>query len=350
MRKNDWKYFLAYLMPISGYWSVYAQGFWSLSTVLFAFGVLPLLETIYKGNALNFTANEEEERNSMRFFDWLLYLNIPLLYGLVFFYCTTLAHGSLSLFELIGSTLSVGIVVGTIGINVAHELGHRATYSEQSMAKILLLPALYMHFFIEHNLGHHKNVATDADPASSRLNETMYAFWWRSTSQSYLDAWRLETERLQKLNFKFWSSHNQMLHFQGIQLIYLGIIALFWGIKVMLFAIVIAIVGFLLLECVNYIEHYGLRRRQLPNGYYEKVLPCHSWNSDHDLGRIILYELTRHSDHHFKATRKFQVLRHFDESPQLPHGYPGSILIALVPPLWFKIMNKRLEKYQPMSI
>ncbi len=350
MRKNDWKYLLAYIIPLSAYLAVYVHGYWSLSTVLFAFGVLPTLETIYRGNALNYSEVEEEERKASRFFDWMLYINIPLLYGLVFFYFSTLSSTSLSIFEIIGMTLSVGIVVSTIGINVAHELGHRTTSYEQTMAKTLLLPALYMHFFIEHNLGHHKNVATDADPASSRLNETMYAFWWRSTTESYKDAWRLETERLQKTGAAFWSIQNQMLCFQGIQLIYLGIIAFVWGIKIMLCAILIAIIGFLLLECVNYIEHYGLRRRVLSNGYYEKVLPRHSWNSDHDLGRIILYELTRHSDHHFKSNRKYQVLRHFDESPQLPHGYPGSILIAMLPPLWFRIMNKRVEKYQNITV
>ncbi len=346
MRKNDWKYFLAYLIPLSAYLAVYARGYWSFSTVLFAFGILPILETIYRGTALNFSETEEDDRLASRFFDWMLYINVPLLYGLIFFYLSILASASLSWIETIGMTLSVGIVVSTIGINVAHELGHRATYYEQTMAKTLLLTAMYMHFFIEHNLGHHKNVATDADPASSRLNETMYAFWWRSTTESYKDAWRLETERLQKAGIAFWSFQNQMLCFQAIQLIYLSIIAWVWGIKIMLFAVLIAVLGFLLLECVNYIEHYGLRRRLLPSGYYEKVLPQHSWNSDHDLGRIILYELTRHSDHHFKSNRKYQVLRHFDESPQLPHGYPGSILIAMLPPLWFRIMNKRVEKYK----
>jgi alkane 1-monooxygenase len=350
MRKNDWKYFLAYIIPLSGYVAVYAHGYWSLSTVLFAFGIMPTFEAIYQGNALNFSENEEEERNTSRFFDWMLYLNVPLLYGLVFLYFSTLSTAPLSSLEIIGMTLSVGVVMSALGINVAHELGHRATHYEQTMAKTLLLPALYMHFFIEHNLGHHKNVATDADPASSRLNETMYAFWLRSTTESYKDAWRLETERLQKTGTAFWSIQNQMLCFQVIQLIYLSIIAWVWGIKIMLFAILIGIIGFLLLECVNYIEHYGLRRRVLPNGYYEKVLPRHSWNSDHDLGRIVLYELTRHSDHHFKSTRKYQVLRHFDESPQLPYGYPGSVLIAMIPPLWFRMMNKRVEQYQKLDV
>jgi len=133
-----------------------------------------------------------------------------------------------------------------------------------------------------------------------------------------------------------------MIQFQLAQVGYLLVVGLLFGWKMLPFAVAIAVFGFLMLECVNYIEHYGLRRKLLPNGRYEKVSPRHSWNSDHELGRIVLYELTRHSDHHFKATRKYQILRHIDESPQLPLGYPTSILMALVPPLWFRVMNRRV--------
>jgi alkane 1-monooxygenase len=199
-----------------------------------------------------------------------------------------------------------------------------------------------MHFFIEHNLGHHKNVATDEDPASARMGENMYAFWWRSVKDSYLGAWRLEAERLKKAGLAPYSVANHMIWFQMIQIIYLILIGLFFGFTGILMAIGFAIIGFLLLESVNYIEHYGLRRQKLASGRYEPVLPKHSWNSNHELGRIFLYELTRHSDHHYKSTRKYQVLRHYEEAPQLPFGYPMSILVASFPPIWFRMMNKRV--------
>ncbi|MEY4925985.1 MAG: hypothetical protein RI894_421, partial [Bacteroidota bacterium] len=271
-----------------------------------------------------------------------LYLNLPLHFGIFAFYLWRISSTAVSPYEIAGMTLSAGIICGAIGINVAHELGHRDTWYEQLMAKTLLLSSLYMHFFIEHNRGHHKNVSTEEDPASARFGENVYAFFYRSVTQSYLDAWKLEADRLVREQKSVVGIYNEMIWYQLIQLAYLSLIFIFFGKIPLLCSIAAAIIGFLLLELINYIEHYGLSRRKLSNGRYENVLPLHSWNSNHELGRIFLYELTRHSDHHYKATRKYQILRHFDESPQLLHGYPASMLMALVPPLWFSVMNKEV--------
>ena len=130
------------------------------------------------------------------------------------------------------------------------------------------------------------------------------------------------------------------------EIMYLSFLISIWSWAILPYAFAVALIGILLLESVNYIEHYGLRRNRLASGRFEPVSPSHSWNSDHELGRIFLYELTRHSDHHFKATRKYQVLRHFQESPQLPVGYPGSILLALVPPVWFRLMNPQVDQIE----
>ena len=111
-----------------------------------------------------------------------------------------------------------------------------------------------------------------------------------------------------------------------------------------------AVYGFLLLETVNYIEHYGLRRKKNEFGAWEKTLPIHSWNSNHAFGRILLFELTRHSDHHYIANRPYQTLRHFDESPQMPTGYPGMMVISLIPPLWFYIMGKEIKKLKARDL
>lgn len=343
---KDLKYLIAYIAPISAFFAIAQQGIWSFAAIYVAFIAIPILDYFSPQSISNHPTEAETERSKILFFDLLLYLNIPILYILIAYYFQTITTTPLTTYELVGLTLSVGLIVGTIGINVAHELGHRNNKFEQFLSKSLLLTGLYMHFFIEHNRGHHKNIATDEDPASARYGESLYAFWFRSVTGSYAHAWTLETERLQRQQLSFWSWHNEMLRFQLIQLAYLATIAFIWGIAMLPFAIAIAVVGFLLLECVNYIEHYGLRRKKLPNGRYEKVLPIHSWNSDHEVGRIFLYELTRHSDHHYKATRKYQILRHFDESPQLPYGYPMSILISLVPPLWFSIMNKKVNAIQ----
>jgi alkane 1-monooxygenase len=203
-----------------------------------------------------------------------------------------------------------------------------------------------MHFFIEHNRGHHKNVSTDEDPASSRYGESIYAFFPRTISDSWRSAWKIETDRLKKAHIPFWSLQNEMLMYQLIQLAFLGFIAAVWGWKVMLYFMAAAFIGILLLETVNYIEHYGLRRKKIDGAYYDKVLPIHSWNSDHPIGRIMLFELSRHSDHHYLPSRKYQVLRHFDKSPQMPTGYPGMMVLSYFPPLWFKVMHRQIQKYK----
>lgn len=341
---RDLKYIAAYLVPASALFGLGWQGMWSWTTVILAFGVLPILDRYAPQSKENVAENEEPFRVQRRFFDWLLYLNAPLLFGIIGWYLWLLSAQNFSVSELLGLTLSVGIVAGTTGINVAHELGHRPQRWEQVLAQLMLLPTLYQHFFVEHNRGHHKNVATDADPASAKLGENLFSFWLRSVTGSWRNAWALERERLDKSGIPNWSFSNAMLRYVLFQTLWLATVYALLGWESLGGAVAVAVIGFLLLETVNYIEHYGLRRKILPNGRPEPVTPRHSWNSNHELGRIFLYELTRHSDHHFKSTRKFQILRHLEESPQLPYGYPASILMALVPPLWFRVMNPRAHR------
>jgi alkane 1-monooxygenase len=322
-----------------------AENWQTWVSVLVLFGLLPLIELFTKGSTTNLQEAEEVVRKSDRFYDWLLYSLVPLQYVLLLVFLLRVQDIGLTTTELVGLTLSYGMACGILGINAAHELGHRATKHEQNMSKILLLSTLYMHFFIEHNRGHHKKVATPEDPASSRFGESIYAFFPRSISNSWLSAWHIEATKLQKLGKQFWSWENEMLRFQVWQLALLTAITLFFGWMALLLFAAAALVGILLLEAVNYIEHYGLKRQQTDKGY-ERTLPIHSWNSNHPMGRLVLLELSRHSDHHFLASRKYQVLRHFDESPQMPTGYPGMILLALVPPLWFKVMHRAISHYR----
>lgn len=341
---KDIKYLSAYLLPASALAALYWQGGWAWATVLLAFVIIPVAEIFTPESTVNVSPELENNRSGIRFFDWLLYLNIPLVFGIVIWYVQVATAGSISNLELAGLTLGVGIIIGANGINVAHELGHRINRTEQNLSKLLLLPALYQHFFVEHNRGHHKHVATDKDPASARFGENVFAFWLRSVTGSWCSAWVIEGERLAKEGRPEWSWHNEMLRFSVFQVCWLAGIGWLFGWAGMAAAMAVATIGILLLETINYIEHYGLRRRLLDSGRPEPVGPEHSWNSDHELGRIFLYELTRHSDHHFKATRKYQILRHLDQSPQLPFGYPTSIILALLPPLWFAVMNPRLRQ------
>lgn len=342
---HQWKYILAYALPVSTFISLYAHGIWTFSTFILAFVILPFLELFFSGTDKNYTKEEEKEIKGKWFFDLLLYANVPLQYFLMWIFLEQITVSGIGWIERIGMISSFGICCGVIGINVAHELGHRTKNYETFMAKMLLASTLYMHFYIEHNRGHHKNVSTPLDPASSRKNEILYFFWVRSIVGSYLHAWQLENQRLKKLNLSAFHYKNEMIQFHVVEFGLCVLIFLLFGSIGLLSFLASAFIGYLLLESVNYIEHYGLQRKEVAQGVYEKCLPIHSWNSDHDLGRIMLYELTRHSDHHYLASRKYQILRHFDQSPQLPTGYPGAIVLAAIPPLWFKLMNPRVDAF-----
>jgi alkane 1-monooxygenase len=200
-----------------------------------------------------------------------------------------------------------------------------------------------MHFFIEHNKGHHKRVATPEDPSSARLGEPLYLFWIRSIVNSYRSAWHIAAKDQQKKGRPALSLRNEMIQFHAIQIGFVLAIGMALGWTVAILFIAAAFIGILLLETVNYIEHYGLQRKQIAEGKWERAMPEHSWNSNHVIGRVMLFELSRHSDHHYLASRKYQVLRHHDHSPQMPTGYPGMMLLALVPPVWFWVMNQKVR-------
>lgn len=244
--------------------------------------------------------------------------------------------------ELLGMTLTVGIFIGTFGINVAHELGHRKEKQSQFVAQVLLLPALYLHFLIEHNRGHHRHVATPKDPATAQYGETLYAFWYRSIVGQLRSAWDIEKDRVSKKRKEGREVRNQMISFLLLEAAYLLVVTILFGWFGLLAAVAIALIGILLLESINYIEHYGLLRRRTDQGHYERVDRRHSWDSNYHLGRIFLYELTRHAHHHQKASVKYQILDRSEESPQMPAGYPAMILLSLCPPLFFSVMNKRV--------
>ena len=339
------KYSLGLIIPLIVFLSLNYNGFWSYFALVFAFGFIPLVELVLKGSEENLTKEQEKSAKKQFYYDLMLYVHVPLQYALLLFFLWKVSTG-LATADLIGKIISMGIACGVLGINVAHELGHRHKTYEQKFSIALLLTSFYPHFFIEHNRGHHKNIATPLDPASSRYGENIYAFYIRTVRDSYLSAWHLENRRLRKKNIPILSIQNQMLRFHIVQLLMLALSGFIFGIPAMLAFVSAGVFGFLLLETVNYIEHYGLQREEVEPGRYEKVKPHHSWNSNHPLGRILLYELTRHSDHHFHSGRKYQVLRHFDDAPQMPTGYPGMMLTALIPPLWFKIMHKRIENHQ----
>lgn len=339
---KDLKYLAAFSIPLVCFMGLFLKGYWVWATSVFGFVCIPILELIFPVDTHNLKPDEADSKLKQKLFDWLLYLNLPIVFSLVIYGLFTVSNTFLETYEFVGIIFSVGIVLGVNGINVAHELGHRQTTNERFLGKALLLPAFYMHFYIEHNFGHHLHAATREDPATARYNQSLYSFWFTSTFGQYFKAWKIQDKLLKNNEKSFFSVKNDMFWYLIFQFSYLIAVFLIFGTSGFLFAIFSGVVGFILLESVNYIEHYGLLRLKTKSGRYERVKEIHSWNSNHVIGRIVLYELTRHSDHHYKTSKKYQILDYHDDSPQMPYGYPTSMVLAMIPPLWFAIMNKRV--------
>ena len=333
--------FFIFLIAVIGFKS---QGIITWLVPLYIFFLIPFIELVMKPIAGNVGEEVEDQIRNDVFYDWILYAVVLLQYISLFIFLSNISVRSG--FNLIGQIISMGILCGTFGINVGHELGHRPSRFEQFLAKSLLLTSLYTHFFIEHNKGHHAHVATEHDPSTAVLGQSIYSFWPQTVFGTYVKAWKINLAELKKNGLGFINPSNEMLVFTIAQISLLASIGIYFGLPTLIYFLFSATIGALLLETVNYIEHYGLVRKRNPNGNLERVMPKHSWNSNHLLGRLMLFELSRHSDHHYLASRKYQILRHHDNAPQMPTGYPGMIVLALFPPIWFRVMNRQLEKYE----
>ncbi len=338
------KYLSILLLPITVYISFTNTGWMTFIPLIVFFGFVPAFELLFKPQNDNFTKEEEQKEKENKMYSWILYLMIPIQIVFLGYFFIVIQEPELAFSDVAGRVSAMGLMCGVIGINVGHELGHRNNRSDEFLGELLLLTSLNTHFLPYHNGGHHYNVATPDDAATARKNELLYIFWIRSHFTSYIQAWQLENRRLKLDNRSWFHIQNRMIIYTLCNVVFLGGIYYFLGLFSLLCFIGAAIFGILLLETVNYIEHYGLLRLKTKSGRYERVKEMHSWNSNHILGRIVLYELTRHSDHHYKSSKKYQILDCHDESPQMPYGYPTSMVLAMVPPLWFKIMNKRVPE------
>ena len=320
--------------------------FW-WSGPMVAFGLIPVLDHVIGPDTRNNSESVLAWLETDPFYRWATYLYLPNQYLSLIFACWLWAGGgwlTMTVTDKAGLMTTVGLM-GGLAINAAHELGHTRERHERRLSKIALAQTCYGHFFVEHNRGHHVRVATAEDPASARYDESLYAFILRSVSGSLRSAWGLEATRLAGLGKSRWSLRNDILNAWLLSIALFTLLAIWFRPVVLPCLIGQAIIGFCLLETVNYLEHYGLRRQKLDSGRYERVRPSHSWNSSTVIANVLLFHLQRHSDHHANPLRNYQVLRHVDEAPQLPSGYAGMLLLALVPPLWRRVMNPRVLEF-----
>jgi len=336
------KYSLAFVLPGCTAMSFSSHGFLTFLPVVFAFVIIPIADALVGADSKNREKMESELARTDRWYDMMIYLTVPVQVGMLIWFLFVVDDSASSAMETVGRVLSMGLMCGVFGINVAHELGHRSRPYEKVMAKMMLSTSLYMHFFIEHNRGHHRNVGTPEDAASARPGEDVYSFYLRTLTGSFASAWRIVSKERSRRGQGVWSLGNEMIQYLFIEIGICVLIGYVFGPFTLLMFLIAALIGMLLLESVNYIEHYGLKRNKVSEHRYEEVQAWHSWNSDFVIGRLVLFELTRHSDHHWDPSKPYQVLDSMPRSRELPAGYPAMIITALIPPLWFSVMDKRL--------
>jgi alkane 1-monooxygenase len=327
-----------YSIPLLTAVGLWRGGGWLAASIVFVFGVIPLVDAL-----VGLRVDNEGTDGPLRQwrFDAPLLSWVPVQIAIQLWALSRVAGGHLVGWEAWLAMISVGLLTGGLGITVAHELMHRRSSWERALAEVLMTTVTYPHFCVEHVHGHHRNVATPLDPASSRLGESVYAYLPRTIVGGLRSAWRIETERAHRRAVAWTSLRRRMTRYAlGLTAAYTLVAALFGWVGVAFF-VGQSLVAIVLLEVINYVEHYGLHRRELEPGRYERVQPWHSWNASHRVTNWLLMNLQRHSDHHFLANRPYHQLRHYDDVPQLPAGYATMVLLALVPPLWHRVMDRR---------
>lgn len=337
------KYLSILLLPITVYISFTTTGWITYLPLMVFFGLVPAMELLFNPDKENFSKEQEQSEKENNLYTYILYAMVPIQLVFLFYFFLVIQEPEIAFTDLVGRITAMGLMCGVIGINVGHELGHRNNRLDEFWGEILLLTSLNTHFLPYHNGGHHFNVATPKDAATARKNELLYIFWIRSHFTSYIQAWQIENKRMKDSEKNWLHIQNRMIIYTLANLILLGTIFFFYGWFGLVAFLGAAVFGILLLETVNYIEHYGLLRNKNEYGRYERVKRTHSWNSDHVVGKIMLFNLSRHSDHHYNGSKHYQLLKSLPESPQMPTGYPGMMLLSLFPPLWFKLMNKKIQ-------
>lgn len=344
--RKRWLWLMSVLYPLQpflGIWLHAETGIeaWLLLPLFLGYVVAPVLDWILGEDKNNPPEEVVIQLDRDRYYRLLTYAVVPLHFAALIGAAWWAGTQELSWWAFIGLAAVAGMASG-LGINTGHELGHKKSQFERNLAKIVLAVPVYGHFWIEHNRGHHRDVSTPEDPASSRMGESIYKFALREVPGAFKRAWAIEKDRLERRGRSVWNSDNQILQSMALSVVVqLGLLLVF-GWLMIPFLIIHNILAWWQLTSANYVEHYGLLRLKEPNGKFERCQPWHSWNSNHIYSNLVLFHLARHSDHHAHPLRRYQSLRHFDDLPTLPSGYFGSYLLAYVPWLWYRIMDKRL--------
>jgi alkane 1-monooxygenase len=337
-------FYLIYLMPAATLVGYRLGGAWNFLTALIIFVSVPLIDLVVGADKRNPTPAEEAAIADAFRFKAPTWFCAPTQIGLMLWGAYILTHRVLTPVEAVGLTLSIGLNGGVMGINVGHELVHRLNGWEQFLGRSMLWTVSYLHWGLEHVAGHHRMVATPHDPATALYGWSFYRFWPRTVGGGFRSSWNIEKARLAHKQKRLWGPANRIIWYVALTVALVAAMIGAWGWLTLPYFIVQSLIAISLLEVVNYLEHYGLLRAKGADGAYERVLPKHAWNNANLLTNLFLFNLQRHSDHHHKPQRRYQILRHVEEAPQLPTGYGGMLLLALVPPLWFRVMDPKVPE------
>ncbi|MCR9165432.1 MAG: alkane 1-monooxygenase [Nannocystaceae bacterium] len=336
-------YWIVYVVPAVAVLGLWHGGVGTLAALVFVFGVIPVLERVM-GMRTDNDGTGGPTRSIAH--DMPLYVWVPTQLGVQLYGLWLITSGHLAGWESVVGTVSIGVMAAAGGINIAHELMHRKDPKERALAEVLMGSVTYSHFCVEHVYGHHRHVATRLDPASSRYGESVYAFLPRTILGGVFSAWGIEQLRARKQGIPLSSLRHRMTRYGLTQVLVYATLAITLGPIAVAYWAGQSFVAIAMLEVINYVEHYGLSRCEISPGRYERVQPHHSWNASHRLTNWLLFNLQRHSDHHYLASRPYHMLRHYDDVPQLPAGYATMILTALVPPLWRRVMHPRVNAWR----
>lgn len=316
-------------------------GFWLVLAIYYV--ALPLADFIVGRDTSNPPPHAFNTLESDLYYRAVTWLIVPFLYATWLWTIWFATTHKLPWWVIPPVIMGIGSV-GGFCINIAHEMGHKTENVERWLTKLVLAPSLYGHFTIDHNRGHHREVSTFEDHASSRMGENIYSFALRELPGAFTRAWSLEKELLARKGHSLWSIHNELLQTAAMTIALWSATLIWLGWKALPWLVATSIWANFQLTSANYIEHYGLGRKRLSNGKYEPCEPRHSWNSDFAVSNYALLHLQRHSDHHAWPTRPYQILRHFDDAPEMPNGYFGMFVLSYFPPLWFRVMNPHLVR------
>jgi len=349
LSKRYW-YLLSFILPAVPLASAYLaiennQGAWLWFTVIFFYCILPIADYIFGKDGANPDDELVKKLTNQRYYVYIMYLATVMHWVALIGMAYVVSHYDWSWFSIVGGAFSAGIING-LGLVAGHEMGHKIRDRAQvTCAKFILACSGYGHFCIEHNKGHHKDVATPEDPASSRFGESIYQFVKREIPGAFRRAWSLESDRLKRLKMSEWSFSNEIIQSALITIVAYTLMLAYFGAVMIPFLAIAAAFGWWQLTCANYVEHYGLLRLKKDNERYERCQPHHSWNSNHKCSNLLLLHLQRHSDHHAHPTRPYQVLRDYEDVPTLPSGYPWMFVLAMIPPVWYSIMDPKVVKW-----